>query len=158
MAGRHHWFNGHEFEWLRELVMDREAWCAAMHAVTKSQTKLNYWTELNWTESVHLKTDQPRVLIGRTDLKAEAPVLWTPDAKCWLIWKDPDAGKYWGQEEKPRTVDEMVGWNHWLNGHEFGFKTPEVGDGQGGLACYSSWGGKESNMTEWLKWTEKTRK
>ena len=70
-----------------------------------------------------------------------------------LIWKDPDAGKDRGQEEKGMTEDEMVAWHHWLNGHGFGW-TPRVGDGQGGLACCDSWGRKESDMTEWLNWTE----
>ena len=73
--------------------------------------------------------------------------------KSWLIGKDPDAGKDWGQEEKGTKEDEMVGWHHWLNGHGFGW-TPGVGDGQGGLACCSSWGHKESDTTEWLNWTE----
>ena len=80
--------------------------------------------------------------------------LWPPDAKSWLIWKDPDAGKDWGQEEKGMTEDEMVGWHHRLDGHEFGW-TPGVGDGQEGLACCSSWGRKESDTTEQLNWTEK---
>ena len=68
-------------------------------------------------------------------------------ANSWLIWKDPDAGKNWAQEEKGMTEDEMVGCHHWLNGHGFGW-TLGVGDGQGGLACCSSWGGQESDMTE----------
>ena len=80
-----------------------------------------------------------RVFIGRTDVEAETPILWPPDAKSWLIWKDLDAGKDWVQEEKGMTEDEMVGWHHWLNGHEFGW-TPGVGDGQGGLACCGSLG------------------
>ena len=71
----------------------------------------------------------------------------------WLIWKDPDAGKDWGQEEKGTTEDEVVGWHHQLDGHEFGW-TMGVGDGQGGLACCSSWGHKESDTTERLNWTE----
>ena len=65
------------------------------------------------------KGDQSWVFIGRTDVKAETPILWPPEAKSWLIWKDPDAGKDWRQEEKGTTEDEMVGWHHWLNGHEF---------------------------------------
>ena len=84
----------------------------------------------------------------------ETPILWLPDAKSWLIWKDPDAGKDWGQEQKGMTEDEMVGWHHWLNGHGFGW-TLGVGDGQGGLECYGSWGCKESDnywVTE-LNWT-----
>ena len=71
----------------------------------------------------------------------------------WLIWKDPDAGKDWGRDEKGTTEDEMVRWHHWLDGHEFE-QSPGVGDGQGGLACCSSWGCKEVDTTEWLNWTE----
>ena len=99
------------------------------------------------------KGDQSWVFIGRTDVEAETPVLWPPDAKSWLIWKDPDAGKDWRQEEKGTTEDEMVGWHHRLNGHGFGW-TPGVGDGQRGLACCSSWGRKKSDMTERLNWSE----
>ena len=102
-------------------------------------------------QPVHPKGDQSWVFIGRTDVEAETPILWPPDAKSWLIWKDPDAGKDWGQKEKGMTEDEMVGWHHWLNGHGFGW-TPRVGDGQGGLACCGSWSCKESDMTE--HWTE----
>ena len=102
---------------------------------------------------VHPKGDQSWVFFGRTDAEAETPVLWPPDAKSWLIWKDPDAGKDWGQEEKGTTEGEMVGWHHRLNGHEFGW-TPGVGDGQGGLDCCSSWGHKEPDTTEQLNWTE----
>ena len=104
-------------------------------------------------QSVHPKGDQSCVFIGRTDVEAETPILWLPDAKSWLIWKDPDAGKDWGQEEKGTTEDEMVGWHHWLNEHGFGW-TPGVGDGQGGLVCCGSRGGKELDMTEQLKWNE----
>ena len=82
----------------------------------------------------HPKGNQSWIFIGRTDAEAETPILWPPDAKSWLIWKDPDAGKDWGQEEKGMTEDEMVGWHHRLNGHGFGW-TPGVGDGQGGLVC-----------------------
>ena len=98
----------------------------------------------------HPKPDQSWVFIGKTDVEAETPTLWPPDAKGWLIWKDPDSGKDWGQEEEGTTEDEMVGWHHWLNGHEFGW-TLGVGDGQGGLVCCSSWGHKESDTTE-LNW------
>ena len=87
------------------------------------------------------------------DAEAETPILRPPDAKSCLICKDPDVGKDWGQEEKGMTEDEMVGWHHQLNGHGFG-RTPGVGDGQGGLACCSSWGCKESDMTKQLNWTE----
>ena len=105
-------------------------------------------------QPVHPKGDQSWVFIGRTDVEAETPILWPHDVKSWLIWKDPDAGKDWRQEEKGMTEDETVGWHHQLDGHGFGW-TPGVGDGQGGLACYGSWGHKESDMTEWLNWTEK---
>ena len=104
-------------------------------------------------QPVHPKGDQSWVFIGRTHVEAKTPILWPPDAKSWLIWKDPDAGKGWGQEEKGTTEDEMIGWHHRFNGHGFGW-TPGVGDGQGGLACCSSWGRKESDTTERLNWTE----
>ena len=97
--------------------------------------------------------EQSWLFIGRTDAEAEAPILWPLDAKSWLIWKNPDAGKDWGQEEKGMIDDEMVGWHYRLNRHGFGW-TPGVGDGQGGLACCNSWARKESDMTEWLNWTE----
>ena len=90
--------------------------------------------------------------IGRTDPEAETPILWPPHAKSWLIGKDPDAGRDWGQEEKGMTEDEMAGWHHWLDGRESEW-TPGVGDGQGGLAGCDSWGRKEPDTTE-LNWTE----
>ena len=96
--------------------------------------------------------DQSWVFIGRTDVEAETPILWSPDVKSWFIWKDPDAGKDWRQE-KGLTEEEMVGWHHWLDGHEFE-QAPEMGDGQGSLVCYSPWGCKELDITEWLNWTE----
>ena len=104
-------------------------------------------------QPVHPKGDQSWVFIGRTDVEVETPILWPPVAKSWLIWKNPDAGKGWGQEEKGTTEDEMVGWHHWLNGPGFGW-TPGVGDGQGGLKCCGSWGHKELDTTERLNWTE----
>ena len=94
-------------------------------------------------------------LFGGNDAKAETPVLWPPHAKSWLIGKDSDAGRDWGQEEKGMTEDEMAGWHHRLDGREFEW-TPGVGDGQGGLACCDSWGRKESDTTERLNWTELT--
>ena len=103
-------------------------------------------------QPVHPKWDQSLVFNGRTDVEAETPILWPPDAKSWLIWKDPDAGKDWGQEEKGMPEDEMVGWHHRLDGREFEW-TPGVGDGHGGLVCCSSWGRKESDTTERLNWT-----
>ena len=108
-------------------------------------------------QPVHSKGNQSWVFIGRTYVEAETPILWLPDAKSWLIWKDPDAGKDWGQEEKGMIQGEMVGWHHRLNGHGFGW-TLGVGDGQGGLACCSSWGRKELGITtERLNWTELKR-
>ena len=93
------------------------------------------------------------MFIGRTDVEAETQILWPPDVKSWLIGKDPDAGRDWGQEEKGMTEDEMAGWHHGLYGHEFEW-TPGVGDGQGGLPCCDSWGCKESDTTERLNWIE----
>ena len=93
------------------------------------------------------------VFFGRNDAKAETPILWPPHAKSWLIGKNSDAERDWGQEEKGTTGDEMAGWHYWLDGLESEWSL-EVGDGQGGLACCNSWGCKESDMTEWLNWTE----
>ena len=95
------------------------------------------------------------IFIGRTDAEAEAPILWPPDAKSWLIGKDPDAGKDWRQEEKGATEDEMVGWHHRLDGHEFE-QAPGVGDGQGSLACVQSIGSQRvghdwmTELTDWM--------
>ena len=104
-------------------------------------------------QPVHPKGDQSWVFIGRTDVEAETPVLWPPHVKSWLIGKDPDAGKDWRQEEKGMTEVEMVGWHHWLNGHEY---ESALGgsEGQGSLACCSPLNHKESYTTEWLnnKW------
>ena len=107
-------------------------------------------------QAVHPKGDQSWVFIGRTDVEAETPILWPTDVKNWLIGKDPDAGKDWRRKEKGTTEDKMVGWHHWLNGHEFE-QSREVGDGQGGLVCCSPWGHKESDMIEWteLNWTRR---
>ena len=99
------------------------------------------------------KENQSWIFIGRTDVEVETPILWPPDAKSWLIGKDPDAGKDWRQEEKGTTEDEMVRWYHRLNIHRFGW-IPGVGDRQGGLVCCGSQGSKESGMTERLNWTE----
>ena len=100
---------------------------------------------------VHPKGDQSWIFVGRID--AETPILWPPDAKNWLIGKDPDAGKDWRQEEKRTTEDKMVAWHHQLNGHEFE-QALGVGDGQRNLVCCSPWGRKELDMTEQLNWTE----
>ena len=102
-------------------------------------------------QPVQPKGNQSWIFIRRTDTEAEAPILWPPDAKNWLIEKDPDAGKDWRWEEKEKTEDEMVGWHHQLDGHEFE-QALGVGDWQGSLACCSPWGRKESDTTEWLNW------
>ena len=121
-------------------------WCFWTVVLEKTLESPLDWKEI---QPVHPKGLQSWVFIGRTDVEAETPILWPPDVKSWLIGKDPDAGKDWGQEEKGMTEDE----HHWLKGHGFGW-TPGVGDGQGGLACCSPWGCKESDTTEWLNWTE----
>ena len=102
---------------------------------------------------VNPKGNQPWILIGRTDAKVEAPIIWPPDEKSPLIRKDPDARKHGRQKEKRVTKDEMVGWHHWPNGHEFE-QAPGVGDGQGRLVCFSPWSHKELDTPEWLNWTD----
>ena len=84
-------------------------------------------------QPVHPKGDQSWVFVGRTDVEAETPILWPPDVKSWLIRKDPDAGKDWRQEEKGTTEDEMLGWYHRLNGHEFGSAVGDVMIGRPGV-------------------------
>ena len=103
-------------------------------------------------QPVHPKGNQSWIFLGRTDAEAETPILCPPDAKNWLMWKDPDAGKDWRQE-KGMTEDEMVRWHHRLYGHEFEW-TLGVGDGQAGLVCCTPWGRKELDTTEWLNRTE----
>ena len=124
-----------------------ELWCVVLEKTLESPL------DCKEIQPVNPKGNQSWIFIGRTDVEAETPILWPPDSKSWLIWKDPDAGKGWGQEEKGTTEDEIVGWYHWHNGHGFGW-TPGVGDGQGGLACCYSWSCKELDMTEQLNWTE----
>ena len=101
---------------------------------------------------VKRKGNQCWIFIGRTHAEAETPILWLHDAKNQLIGKDPDAGKDWRQEEKGLTEDNMFGWHHRLDGHEFE-QALGYGDGQRSLACCSLWGHKESDTTEWLNWT-----
>ena len=122
-----------------------ELWC-----LEKTLESLLDYKEL---QPVYPKGNQSWIFIGRTDTEAETPILWLPDLKHWLIWKDCNAWKGWGQEEKGTTEDEMIGCHHRLDGHETGW-TPGVGDGQGGLACCGSRGHKESDTTERLNWTE----
>ena len=105
-------------------------------------------------QPVHPKGNQSWIFIGRTDAEVETPILWPPDAKRWFIWKGPEAGKDWRWEEKGMTEDEMAGWHHWLDGHEYG-QAPRVGDGQVGLACCSPWGGRIGhNWATEMNWTE----
>ena len=100
-----------------------------------------------------LKEISPRCSLEGLMLKLKLLIFWSPHVKSWLIGKDFDAGRDWGQEEKGMTEDEMAGWHYWLDGHEFDW-TLGVGDGQGGLVCCDSWGHKESDTTEQLNWTE----
>ena len=141
--------------WMRELdcreSWTRKNWCCWTAALEKTlESPLN----CKEIQPVNPKGNQSWIFIGRTDAEAETPILWPPDAKNWLIGKDPDAGRDWGQEEKGMTEDEMNGWHHWLNGHKF-VQAPWVGDGQGGLACCDSWGRRVRH--DWpteLNWTE----
>ena len=105
-------------------------------------------------QPVHPRGNQSWIFTGRTDAEAEILILWPPAVKNWLIRKDPDAGKDWRQEEKGMTEDEMIGWHHQLNGHEFEYILG-AGDGQGGLACCDSWGcGVGHDWETELNWTE----
>ena len=104
-------------------------------------------------QPVHPKGDQSWIFIGRTNADSKTPILWPHDVKNWLIWKDPAAGNDWRWEGKGTTEDEMVGWHHWLYGHEFE-PAPGAGDGQASLVCCSPWDRKESDTTERLNWTE----
>ena len=124
-------------------------WCSLTDVLGKT---LESPLDCKEIQPVRSKGDQPWDFFGRNNSKAEPPVLWPPHAKSWLIGKDFDAGRDWGQE-KGTTKDEMAGWHHWLDGCESEW-TPGVGNGQEGLACCDSWGHKESDMTERLNWTE----
>ena len=145
-------FSGHVLMWELDY---KESWAPknwCFWTVVLEKT-LESPLESKEIQPVHPKGDQSWMFIGRTDVEAETPILWPPNVKRWLIWKDPDAGKDWGQEEKRMTEDAMVGWHHWLKGHGFGWSL-EVGDGQGGLACCGSWGHRESDTTVRLSWTK----
>jgi len=123
-------------------------WCLWMVVLEKT---LESSLDSKEIKLVHPKGNQSWICIGGIDAEGEAPILRSPDVKNWLTGKDPDAGKDWRQEEKGMTEDEMVGWHHGLDGHEFE-QAAEVGDGQGGLVCYSPWDRKELDSTEWLNW------
>ena len=124
-------------------------WCFWTVVLEKTLESLLDCQEI---QPVYPKGNQRWIFIGRTDAEAETPILWPPDGKSWLIWKDPDAGEDWRWEEKGMTEDEMVGWHDRLNGHEFE-QAPGVGDGWGSLMCCSPCGCKESDRTE-LNWTD----
>ena len=139
--------------WMWELDY-KETWAPKNWCFWTAVLEKTLESPLDWKiQPVHPKGNQSWIFIGRTDAEAKSLILWPPDAKNWFIWKDPDARKDWGQEEKGTTEDEMVGWHHWLNGHEFE-QALGIDDGQGGLVCCSPGGCKESGTTEWLNWTE----
>ena len=138
--------------WMWELD-HKESWASKNWFFWTVVLEKTLESPLDWkeTKAVNPKGNQSWVFIGRTD--AEAPMLWPPNVKNWLTGKDPDTGKDWRKEEKGTTEDEMVGWHHWLSGHEFQ-QALGLGDGQGGLACCSPGCHKESDMTEQLNWTD----
>ena len=128
-----------------------KTWCFGIVVLEKT---LEIPLDCKEIKPVHPKGNQSWIFIGRIDAEAEAPIIWPPDAEL-IYLKDPDAGKDWRWEEKGMTEDEMVGWHHWLDGHEFE-QALWVSDGQGSLACCSPWGRKGSDLTERVNWTELT--
>ena len=138
--------------WMWELVY-KESWALKNWCFWTAVLEKTLESPLDFKEiqSVNPKGNRSWLFIGRTEAEAEVLILWPPDLKNWLIWKDSDAGKDWRQEEKGMTEDEMVEWHHRLNGHEFE-KIPRNGQGQGGLVCCGSWGLKESDTTQPLNW------
>ena len=162
---RHHFVNKSPYSqsygfssshvWMWELVCKAswalKNWCFWTVVLEKTLESLLDSKEI---QPVHPEGIQSWGFIGRIDVEAGTPILWPPDAKSWLIWKDPDAGKDWRQGEKGTTEVEMVGWHHRLNGHEFG-STPGVGDGQGGRpGVLQSMGSQRLDTTERLNWTD----
>ena len=140
----------HSHVWMWELDYKEswalKNWCFWTVVLEKTPERNLDWKEI---QPVHPKGDQPWRFIRRTDAEAEAPILWSSDAKSWLTGRDPDAGKDWRQEEKRTAEDKMVGWHHQVNGHEFE-QTPGDTEGQGSLVRCSPWGPKELDTTEWL--------
>ena len=124
-------------------------WCFCTVMLEKTIQSLLDCKEV---QPVNTKGNRSWIFIGKTDAEAETSIVWPPDVKSWFLRKDPNAAKDWGQKDKGMTEDEMAGWHQWLDGHEFE-QAPGVSDGQGSLACCSTWGCKESDMTEWLNWT-----
>ena len=135
-----------KFQWCTQSVSDR--WKAK-----KEERGLGFpiRKKKNLYMYANPKGNQSWIFIGKTDAEAEAPILWPPDKKNWLIRKDPDAGKDWRQEEKRMTENEMAGYHHWLDGHEFE-QAWGAGDGQGSLVCCRPWGSKEWDAAEQLNW------
>ena len=128
-------------------------WCFWTMELEKTLESPLFCKEIQLANS---KGNQSWIFIGRTDAEAETPIFWPPDVKNWLLGKDPDAGKDWRQEEKGTTENEMAGWLHWLNGHEFE-QALGAGGGQGGLECCSPWGHKKLDTTEQLNWTQPSK-
>ena len=144
------WYWGSSHVWMWELAYQESRapknWCFWTVVLEKTLESPMQCKEI---QPVHPKGNQSWIFIGRTD--AETPILWPPDAKNWLIGKDPAAGKDWSQKEKGTTEDEMIGWHHWLDGHEFE-QHSGAGDGQRSLACCSPWGHKELDWATELNW------
>ena len=156
-SGRGYGFSsGHVWMWELDCEESRvqKNWCFWTVVLQKT---LESSLDCKEIQPIHSGGDQPWDFFGRNHAKVETPVLWPPHAKSWLIGKDSDTGRDWGQEEKGTTEDEMAWWHHWLDGRESEW-TLGVGDGQGGLACCNSWGCKESDTTERLNWTELNKK
>ena len=151
---RMRWLDGITDKWIWELDYKEnwalKNWC--FWAVVLEKT-LESPLDCKEIKPVNPKGNQSWMFIGRTDAKTETPIVWPHDAKNWLIGKDPDAGKDWKQEEKGTIKDEMIGWHHWFDGHEFE-QVLRVSDGQGSLACCSPWGRREMDTPLQLNWTE----
>ena len=139
--------------WMWELD-DKESWVPKCVWTVVLEQTLESPLDFKEIKPVNPKGNQSLIFIATTETEAETAILCPPDVKNWLIGKDPDAGKDWGWEEKGTAEDDRVVWHHWLYGHEC-WVTPGVGDGQGSLAYCSLWGHKESDVTEWLNWTNK---
>ena len=124
-------------------------WCLLIVVQEKTLESLFHCKEI---KLINPKGNQSWIFIGRTDAEAEVPILWPLHVKGWLTGKDPDAGQDWSQEKKRVTEDEMIGWQHQLNRHEF---QQALGvDGQRSLVCCSPWGHKQSDTSKWLNWID----
>ena len=146
-------FPSHSHVWMWDLDYKEswalKNWCFWIVVLEKT---LESPLDFREVQPIHSKGNQSWIFIGRTDVEAETPVLWASLAKNWLIGKDSDSGKDWGQEEKGTTEDKVVEWHHWLDGHELE-QALGVSDGQWSLVYCSPWGCKVLDMTEWLNWT-----